>query len=996
MIDYKLCEVYEETFNIVKLKQLIEYFNNNEYVNNVLLKYLNRNLQIEGDHATTEIQYKQTNNCSRYFARGLSLQNIPVKVRGYISADIYNDLDIVNCHPVLAYHYLYKEFEYDSISLLKYNNNREKIINDLLELNPDLTRAEIKKTILSMLYYGKKDYSKIHNKTDWLINFNAEINGIYKLIYKKKFSKGDNEMDFNLIAKWLNKQICKIENDIIQVIIKHYELKNVVLCFDGLMIPKHIKINIKKLEKLIHKKLDIKIKLIIKDFDIWDGEEDIINERIEEFNDEFVGLNTEYYNERYTKAFDDIPTQFIKEIKGSGKSEQLSVLIKKYKPEKILCITFRKTLSNELKKRLPDFVNYQDILNANVKTIGDEHKRVIIQAESLHKLRWSNCDLLILDEIVSLEKQFLSLTTMKNKTRANFTRYQSLIRESRNVICMDADINRNTINHILAIRKKEYKLRINEYRNTTKKITFICGKQNGKQEHLYQQIIDDLKNDKKIVIASNRNCDFNKALYEVLLKETNKKILLITSATIKNEDIQKILLNVEDDEIGFGKYDCVIYSPTIQAGVSFNKPHFDKFYGIFSSHMHVNSIRQMIDRVRQFKDDEFIYFLTNEKIKDKISVAQFERHLSLRRKFNDYSIDIPDIIPFEETLSGDINIPYKDGYYYMWRDAQVELLNDKADFVNRFKKAEIENGCLSLTTNWQEMEVKDDSIEEKIEHVEKEIKLIEATNIANAPDINEVVCKSIIKKIESENKTTADEIYMVKKYNIRKTYNMYDIPVKPELLIEFDKKKIKPLYKNLNVIYYIGLEELINKERRFNKLNNFMMTGTEFDEEGNDMEELIMNSIENGNYHGEIEDITKNYVSRKHYICHKLLNFLGFSGILDDKTIDSHTFKEKIRDNKQYLSQDVINEICDVFEIRDSYIPNAENMDLRSTLDFINGKLKPFYGINIKQFNKKTKKAHYKIEYNKYIEYKKTDIKTYVNIGTEENPLMIYKPNIHN
>ena len=79
-------------------------------------------------------------------------------------------------------------------------------------------------------------------------------------------------------------------------------------------------------------------------------------------------------------------------------------------------------------------------------------------------------------------------------------------------------------------------------------------------------------------------------------------ILIYTSFTHDSEKMK-----LDDVNNIWDKCDVLIYSPTIEAGVNFDKPHFNKIFGILSDmSTSQRSFIQMLNRVRKITDNEII------------------------------------------------------------------------------------------------------------------------------------------------------------------------------------------------------------------------------------------------------------------------------------------------------------------------------------------------------------------------------------------------------
>jgi hypothetical protein len=73
--------------------------------------------------------------------------------------------------------------------------------------------------------------------------------------------------------------------------------------------------------------------------------------------------DVDVYSERYMKEYEPNSTTIVKGMKGQGKTHQLVEYIKKHEPKRIAFISFRRSFSKELLKRLAPlgFVDYRSI-----------------------------------------------------------------------------------------------------------------------------------------------------------------------------------------------------------------------------------------------------------------------------------------------------------------------------------------------------------------------------------------------------------------------------------------------------------------------------------------------------------------------------------------------------------------------------------------------------------------------------------------------------------
>ena len=124
----------------------------------------------------------------------------------------------------------------------------------------------------------------------------------------------------------------------------------------------------------------------------------------------------------------------------------------------------------------------------------------------------------------------------------------------------------------------------------------------SQSEELEQMIKTDLENDKNIFIPSMSNA-YAIGLHHELSKIPNKIVQIYnkyTSDKTKESDMKNITKV-------WAASNCVITTPTIEAGVSFDSPHFHKIYAnINDGSCSQRSFFQMLARVRKVEDTEII------------------------------------------------------------------------------------------------------------------------------------------------------------------------------------------------------------------------------------------------------------------------------------------------------------------------------------------------------------------------------------------------------
>ena len=279
---------------------------------------------------------------------------------------------------------------------------------------------------------------------------------------------------------------------------------------------------------------------------------------------------------------------------GTGKTKFIHDIIKKYQPKKVLYVSYRRALC--------DYIS-SDFKNENFENYKNKHfdsNRIVIQLDSINKLQNDYYDLVICDEIESI-LMHLSSPMLRNKQYLNdrivYNRLYELCKNSGKVIFMDGDIHNRAITFAKSIASNNIILH-----NSYVSDTIINYEINHNKNETIEQIKKMFTDNKKIIVCCMSSADVNYISNE-LKKIDNKKIILsYTSETddnIKTYDMQNI-------NTSWGSADIVLYSPTIEAGLSYDNKNivFDERFLIYSQmSCSVRSSFQMLSRVRKFKSD---------------------------------------------------------------------------------------------------------------------------------------------------------------------------------------------------------------------------------------------------------------------------------------------------------------------------------------------------------------------------------------------------------
>lgn len=284
---------------------------------------------------------------------------------------------------------------------------------------------------------------------------------------------------------------------------------------------------------------------------------------------------------------------------GSGKTKALFDFIETYgKYGIIISVIHRKSLTSNMRPRYKKagFVIYDEVDGEiDVK----KHKRILIQYESLHRLNLMGVrlDLLICDEVNSICMQYLSKIGKHNRGISECI-LESLFRSARNSIMMDGNLCDRIVNGINCLGQREYYVWNN---NSVNKLSpnILLTEHNAS---FNLSLIKKLKELFKCELVTSRGPDYCETMAELLRKEIPGIKLLVLHSETENRD--QYTADVENEWI---KYDCIIRSPAIGAGIDFTAAHFDYcFVDVCSGGPLADDVLQAMRRSRHIKSNTYV------------------------------------------------------------------------------------------------------------------------------------------------------------------------------------------------------------------------------------------------------------------------------------------------------------------------------------------------------------------------------------------------------
>jgi hypothetical protein len=501
-------------------------------------------------------------------------------------------------------------------------------------------------------------------------------------------------------------------------------------------------------------------------------------------------------------------TMFVVANMGMGKTSQCLVpYIQQEKQRnanmRICFISFRKTFSAELKKKFPECTLYSD------KTGCLDDDELIVQAESLHRIGTEKgpFNVVVLDECESIFEQFNS----KFSHRESWNVFDWLLKSSQRVICLDANLSKSTVELMEKFRPKQgFTHHRNTYRNCSENRFFTC-----KEKDIWLSLlVKSIENGEKIVVPTNSKGEA-KALYKLIVEDKNllsSEEVGIYTADTPDDKTRK--LHFEDVNKFWSSYKALIYSPTVTAGCSFEKKHYDKVFALFNyTTTTVEASRQMLKRVRDISTKE--YYICFDSRSSSITpglpteISEIESYLR-ERAFNVKSEFNSDWLVRQISDDGrSYEFPFKDTYYWVTIHNIRRKRKSRNSFMKRFVKQEQATGAnfVAIDDNFLlEQGISNESKKtEKSMYTKakKETLELEFQKVASAEEYDDITASSMQEKVEKNESLLDSEKLALKKWKLRKCYGYFG-PMTSEWVKTYDPSRVRTEFRNQRYAYYNG------------------------------------------------------------------------------------------------------------------------------------------------------------------------------------------------
>lgn len=602
------------------------------------------------------------------------------------------------------------------------------------------------------------------------------------------------------------------------------------------------------------------------------------------------------YSAKELKDFEYVDTLCIRAGMKMGKTKKLVEYVNKYFTDtdyytnNIILVSFRQTFSKEVQNKFKGFVLYNEVSGE----LNDS--RVIIQVESLHRISIGagkhRPDLLILDECESIFDQFDS--GLHKKFAESWAVFKWLMAYSSHLVCMDANLSNRTYEIISRMRGKllpTINYHFNSYQNATNDTYNITVN----KSEWYLDLYNSLGSGNKIAVAISSLTEA-KVLYEgIMSKYPTLKIGFYSSKTPMSE--KKLHFSNVDEY--WSCYDVLIYTPTVSAGISFEKPHYDKLYAYFTDNScHAEVCIQMIGRIRNVKSKNYVVCIDSTRRNLPVDVGVIRNALMDSRSnlFKEMG-EAP--LEFEYDANGKVKF-YENNYFHVWlENTRIKNLS-KNNFIQRFIHliSSVGPKIIKLSVKADLDQLNDIEVENI--GLKNQIKDTEADLIVKAPEltvteITAVMNKFIdsgVKDLDSSSASldlTNDERYGFEKFRLRRDYQ-WGGKIDKQFVQEYNNPRSRRIFRNL--------VKITNNSKEGDMLSKL----ADIQNEERINYEIALDSEEK-----YLQDVRRKYMFDQHWIAVEMLRICGITSLRDTTWISQHDLKKAFIANEKKMYDALMN-----------------------------------------------------------------------------------------
>ena len=294
----------------------------------------------------------------------------------------------------------------------------------------------------------------------------------------------------------------------------------------------------------------------------------------------------------------------------------------------------------------------------------DSVDKLIVCLDSLHKIQHTTFDYVIIDEATSVLKHFQS-SVMKYPTAVSI-KLKQIVQKSFHILLIDANIHRRSVRNVIQWIEKQNDVKAywihNTYVRETNRKVYMRKEKSKKKTIAF--IINKLQEGKRVVVPCSSK-DFAESLRQAIIVSCPLiKVKKYDSDTSSSSSSSSSKSSEEEEHEFFDVnkewllYDCIIYTPSISAGVSFTMKHFHLCVGVFESSEQfadVDTCYQQLFRVRQLMDGDMYIFLRNIHTYKNLPITDRAVESALEN-------NLTKVLNFHQSLMTNFAYDYTEGY----------------------------------------------------------------------------------------------------------------------------------------------------------------------------------------------------------------------------------------------------------------------------------------------------------------------------------------------
>lgn len=752
-------------------------------------------------------------------AKGLSLQNTAKLVRHAISGQCYRDFDMVNCHPVLLEQYC-RRHDIRCANLTYLVRQRDRFIAAILEANPGYTRDDIKVIVLAILNGGSSGLDRLPVLTQRLHKFAQEVRRIVRTVNElnpdvsemaasKKAEKGSS---FNLKGAAMcivlqdleNRCLTAMERAVCDFTGDPDAMKRCVPIHDGMQVPTDMAETPDQVDALCKAMMervrrDTGYTVSITEKPMTDhlpilGSQPKDAAKLEALEQvAYSNLQTDLdaippaspaacfpdpvlHNHRYTPA-DALEavgrtspttqqTLCVCAPLGTGKSHQLLAALETLPQDVgIVMVSFRRTFSSEMASRFESLG--MDDYRAKSGPIA--FHRLLIQVESLHRIDASRPPgrfVLVLDESESIAGQFSAPTNGKDLYKC-MAIFEALMHTAETVVCLDGFLGRRT-QRMLDVYRPDvpHQVHLNTWTPTAREAPtdIHYPDKNVWSQAVLEAAADAAEN--PIVVYANSKKTLDALYADIQRLHPHLRVRLYTS------DPESPIGDLSDVNRAWSEAQVVMYTPTISAGVSFDRARFTKSFGYFTPRScDYTTAAQMMSRVRHYATRENHLHVVPSTGHEPETPSEIDTAMRHQAAIAGLDSNPGTVLHYTFDTSGGADHGWtkrfhRDPYYRLHLSNLQHAAKSRNAFFDRFVALRKSQGALCRASH---RAPNDDTQDVKTSLAERAVEVSDAycAKVADAEPITEP------KAEELNNATrplTAEEYYALHRYKLHTTY----------------------------------------------------------------------------------------------------------------------------------------------------------------------------------------------------------------------------------